>query len=250
MSSGRSPPYSHSKKPYNTASCRHYGPSGPCDIAGELVVLTAPKDVEIIRGRHIPVVAPRGGHSMMKRIAEASPRLKARIAGGLFLLLLLTATFTEFVVRGRLSFAADLAAGAIEASCMIAVTLLFYDIFRPVNRGLSLLAASFNFVALTFELLQFLPRGVNIGLAFHGFYWILIGYLIFRSTFLPRILGATAIAGLCWLTFLSPRLTKYLTPYNLASAFLLEGLVMLWLLVMGVNVQRWKEQAGAAGERQ
>jgi hypothetical protein len=58
---------------------------------------------------------------------------------------------------------------------------------------------------------------VNIGLAFHGFYWILISYLIFRSTFLPRILGATTIAGLCWLTFLSPRLTNYLTPYNLAS---------------------------------
>jgi hypothetical protein len=71
------------------------------------------------------------------------------------LLLLLAATFTEFVVRGRLSFAADLAAGIIEVSCMIAVTLLFYDIFKPVNRRLSLLAASFNFVALTFELLQF-----------------------------------------------------------------------------------------------
>jgi Domain of unknown function (DUF4386) len=188
---------------------------------------------------------------MMRRIAEASPRFKARMAGVLFLLLLLTAAFTEFFVRGRLSFAADLAAGVIEVSCMIAVTLLFYDIFKPVNRRLSLLAASFNFVGLIFELFQFLPRGVNIGLAFHGFYWILIGYLIFRSTFLPRILGALlAIAGLCWLTFLSPPLTNYLTPYNLASALLLEGLVMLWLLVTGVNVQRWKEQASAAGERQ
>src|SRR6266853_900125 len=129
------------------------------------------------------------GAEIMKRIAEASPCLKARIAGAIFLLLLLTAAFTEFFFHGKLSFAADLAAGVIEVSCMIAVTLLFYDIFKPVNRSLSLLAASFNFVALSFELLQFLPRGVNIGLAFHGFYWILIGYLIFRSTFLPRILG-------------------------------------------------------------
>jgi hypothetical protein len=192
---------------------------------------------------------------MIKRIADASPRLKARIAGVFFRLLLLTAAFTEFLVRGRLSFAAELsanlAARVIEILCMIAVTLLFYDIFKPVNRSLSLLAASFNFVGLIFEVFQFLPRGANIGLAFHGFYWILIGYLIFRSTFLPRILGAlTAIAGLCWLTLMSPALANYLSPYSLASALLVEGLAMLWLLVMGVNVQRWKEQASAAGEHQ
>ena len=79
---------------------------------------------------------------VMKRIAEASPRFKARMAGVLFLLLVLTAAFTEFFARGRLSFAADLAAGIIEVSCMIAVTLLFYDIFKPVSRRLSLLAAA------------------------------------------------------------------------------------------------------------
>ena len=92
---------------------------------------------------------------MMKRIAEASPSLKARIAGALFLLLVLTAACTEFFFHGRLSVAADLAAGIIEVSCMIAVTLLFYDIFKAVNRRLSLVAASFNFVAVTLELLRF-----------------------------------------------------------------------------------------------
>ena len=132
---------------------------------------------------------------------------------------------------------------------MIAVTLLFYDIFKPVNRRLSLLAASFNLVGLTFEVLQLQPQGVNIAMVFHGFYWLLIGYLIFRSTFLPRILGVLmAFAGLGWLTFLSPPLTNYLSPYNLASGLLGEGSVMLWLLVFGVNVQRWKEQASAAGD--
>jgi len=183
----------------------------------------------------------------MKRIAEASPRLKARMAGVLFLVLVLTSAFTEFFARGRLGFAAHLAAGIIEVSCMIAVTLLFYGIFKPVNRHLSLLAASFNLVAVTLELLQFLPHGVNIGLGFHGFYWILIGYLIFRSAFLPRMPGVLmAFAGLCWLTFLSPPLASYLSPYNLASALLVEGLAMLWFLVTGVNEQRWKEQASAA----
>ena len=180
---------------------------------------------------------------MMKRIAEVSARFKARMAGVLFLLLVLTAGLTEFFARGKLSLAADLAAGFIEVSCMIAVTLLLYDIFKPVDRRLSLLAASFNFVALTLELLQVLPHGVNIGLGFHGFYWILISYLIFKSTFLPRILSAlTAIAGLCWLTFLSPPLANYLSPYNLASALLVEGSVFLWFLVMGLNVPKWEEK--------
>jgi hypothetical protein len=180
---------------------------------------------------------------IMKRIAEVSPRFKARMAGVLFLLLVLTAGFTEFFARGRLSLAADLAAGLIEVSCMIAVTLLLYDIFKLVDRRLSLLAASFNFVALTLELLQVLPHGVNIGLGFHGFYWILLGYLIFKSTFLPRILSAlTAIAGLCWLTFLSPPLANYLSPYNLASALLVEGSVFMWFLVMGLNVPKWEEK--------
>jgi hypothetical protein len=58
-----------------------------------------------------------------------------------------------------------------------------------------------------------------------------------------------AFAGLGWVTFLSPPLANHLCPYNLASGILGEGLVMLWLLVMGVNVERWKEQASAAGER-
>jgi Domain of unknown function (DUF4386) len=192
-----------------------------------------------------------GAALMMKWIAETSPRFKARMAGVLFLLLVLTAVFTEFFARGRLSSAANLAAGVIEVTCMIAVTLLLYDIFKRVDWRLSLLAASFNFVALILELLQFLPHGVNIGLGLHGAYWILIGYLIFMSTFLPRILSAlTAIAGLCWLTFLSPALTNYFSPYILASAFLVEGSVFLWLLVMGLNVpKRERKQAGSPNQR-
>jgi hypothetical protein len=181
---------------------------------------------------------------MMKRIADVSPRFKARMAGVLFLLLVLTAAFTEFFARGRLSFAATLAAGLTEVSCMIAVTLLLYDIFKSVDRRLSLLAAFFNFVALTLELLQFLPHGVNIGLGFHAFYWILISYLIFKSIFLPRILSALpGIAGLCWLTFLSTPLANYLSPYNLALALFVEASVFLWLLVMGLNVTKREKNA-------
>ncbi len=183
--------------------------------------------------------------AMMRRIAEVSPRFKARMAGVLFLLSLLAAVFGEFLVR-RFEIAADL----IAVSGMIAVTLLFYDIFKPVNRGLSLLAASFNLVGLTCGALRWNPRGVDMPVVLNGCYCFLIGYLIFQSTFLPRILGALmAIAGLGWLTYLSPPLANHLSPYNLASAIVAELSLMLWLLVMGVNVQRWKEQAGAAEER-
>src|SRR5258705_1160893 len=97
---------------------------------------------------------------MMKRIAEGSPRFKARMAGALFLLLVLTAACTEFFFHGRLSFAADLAAGIIEVSCLIAVTLLFYDIFKPVDRRLSLLAPCFTLLAVTLYVRRCLPHCV------------------------------------------------------------------------------------------
>ena len=180
---------------------------------------------------------------MMERIAEASPRFKARMAGVFSLLSLLTAAFTELFVRGRL----NIAGGLIAVACMVAVTVLLYDIFKPVNKGLSLVAAVFNLVGLIFEALRWQPWGVNLAVVFAGFSCLVIGYLIFRSTFLPRILGLLmALAGLGWLTYLSPTLVNHLSLYNLAIAVLGQESVMLWLLLMGVNVQRWKQQAGAA----
>jgi len=50
-------------------------------------------------------------------------------------------------------------------------------------------------------------------------------------------------AGLGWLTFLSPPLANHLSPYIFAPGILGEGSLTLWLLVIGVNEQRWEEQA-------
>jgi uncharacterized protein DUF4386 len=238
---------------------------------------------------------------MMERIAEASPRLKARIAGVFYLLEMLTGGFALFVLR-RLGVSGDAAATAtnilahqslfqlgfaadlIQFACYVVVTGLFYDLFKPVNRSLSLLAAFFSLVgctigalsclfylaplvvlggaqylsvfnveqlqALALMCLKLYGQCFNISFVFFGFYCLLIGYLIFRSTFLPRILGVLmAIAGSGWLTFVSPALAMYLSPYILAPGILGEGSLMLWLLVIGVNAERWKEQASAAGER-
>jgi hypothetical protein len=175
----------------------------------------------------------------MERIREASPRLKARIAGVFYLLAVLTAVSGETFFRGRLSHTAGLTAVA----CFVVVTLAIYSVFEPVNRGLSLLAVFSNLVGLGFEALRLNPWGVDIAMAFHGLYCLVIGYLAFRSTFLPRIPGALmAFAGLAWMTTVLSPLAKYLSPYNVALGFLGEGSLMLWLLVMGVDVQRWKER--------
>ena len=87
------------------------------------------------------VVAPRG-YETMEWIAESSPRLKSRVAGVLYLLAVLTAAFAEGFVQGKLLYVA----GLIPVAWFVVVTLLFYQLFRPVNRRLALLAALFNLV--------------------------------------------------------------------------------------------------------
>jgi hypothetical protein len=56
-----------------------------------------------------------------------------------------------------------------------------------------------------------------------------------------------AFAGLCWMISLSPPLANFLSPCNLAAGVLGEASLLLWLVVIGVNVQRWNEQASTAG---
>jgi len=234
---------------------------------------------------------------MTKRIAEASPSPSARITGVVYLLYFVTAVLGEFFLKGLVVdgdaaatannllahqslFRLGLATGLIATACYIAVTALFYVLFKPVSRSLSLVAAFFSLVGCAilafgslFQLaplvvlggsqylsvfkveqlralaLLFLDLNTQAGyicVVFFGVYCLLIGYLIFRSAFLPRFLGVLmAFAGLGWLTFLSPPFANHLSPYNLVLGFLAELLLCLWLLVMGVNVQRWKEQTSA-----
>jgi hypothetical protein len=101
--------------------------------------------------------------------------------------------------------------------------------------------------ALALMFLKLNAYAFQVYLVFFGFWCVLIGYLIFRSTFLPRVLGVLfAISGLGWATYLSPPLAHGLHPFIVAASALGEIPLELWLIVMGVDVQRWKEQAGAA----
>jgi len=183
----------------------------------------------------------------MKRIAAAFPPPRARITGGVYLLYFLTAIFAQFLV-GRTPAAYSDAANVVSIACYIALTLLFYDMFKPVSRILSLVAALFSLVGCAVTILSvFHLASSHLPIWFFGPYCILIGYLIFRSTFLPRILGVLmALAGVGWLIFLSPALASHLSTYIKAVGILGEGLLMLWLLVFGVNVQRWKTQVGTS----
>ena len=101
--------------------------------------------------------------------------------------------------------------------------------------------------ALALLLLKVNDLGAGIALAFFGFVALFKGYLIVRSTFLPRILGVLSIlAGLSLLTYLSPRLGNSMFSYVAALGLLGSVAQILWLLVVGVNEQRWKEQASAS----
>src|SRR5437667_6955102 len=167
----------------------------------------------------------------------------------------------------QLGFAAYL----IEMACQIAMTALFYDLLKPAGRSVSLLAAFLGFagcVIKTFSRLFFIAplfilggahylsvfsaeqlqalallflkvndRGAATALVFFGFYALLTGYLIMRSTFLPRFLVLSVLGGLGWLTFLNQPLGYRLFPYIAVLGILGAVVLMVWLLVFGVNEQ-------------
>ncbi len=83
-----------------------------------------------------------------------------------------------------------------------------------------------------------------MALAFFGFSTFLNGVLIFRSAFLPRILGALSmLGGLGWLTFFYPPLGNALFMYVLLLALIGSVSQILWLLTKGVNVEKWEKLA-------
>jgi hypothetical protein len=238
---------------------------------------------------------------MTDRVAEASPRFKARMAGLFYVLTAGTSVFGQMFVLSKLVVEGDAAAPAVHIQAhqpffrlgfgvlllsivfSIVMTVLFYELFKPVRKTVSLLAAFIHLVglaimgfgsvlqlaplailgggqylrvfnleqlqALAYLFLQFSAQAFDAFIVFFGFYCVLLGYLILKSTFLPRIIGALmALAGLGYLTLLAKPLADHLAPYNLLPAALGETSLMLWLLIVGVNVHRWNGQASGASE--
>ncbi len=239
----------------------------------------------------------------MERIAAASPRQLARIAGGLYLIVILGGFFSIGYVPATVVVSGDPAATAhniqanellyrlgivvhtITLCCNVPLAVIFYDLFKLVNRRLALLVVFFTLVGTAVEGAnlsnQFAPLSLlgggyssaltpgqvqglaympvdlqevsySINTVFFSFYGLAIAYLVYRSTFLPRAIGVLlAIGALCYLTYsfatlLAPDFAHHLVPYIQVPSLVGEGSFSLWLLIAGVNAQRWNDQAGAA----
>jgi hypothetical protein len=189
------------------------------------------------------------------RRTEASPLFTARMTGVFWLLTVLTGTAAMVARTGPLAILVNL----VSTACYAGATVFAYSLLKPVNRNVSLLGMVFSLVGCTIGELSALKllgaKAPTVGFLFFGLHCCLVGYLILRSTFLPRVLGALMVfGGLGWLTFslsnlLSPSLARALSPWVMFPGIIGEVTLTFWLLVKGVNVEGWREQAGAAGQR-
>jgi hypothetical protein len=175
----------------------------------------------------------------------------------------------------RLSIAGNI----IVPLCAVGLLLVEYVLLRPVSRPLVLLAVFFNLVSLAVEAISkinllemlslltdetyaqaFAPPQLqalayfaldshniafNIALLFFGCTCIVNGYLIIKSTYLPKAIGILLqIAGVCYLiacsaALLAPNLANALLPGILLPVLVGEASFCLWLLIKGVNVDKW-----------
>lgn len=159
------------------------------------------------------------------------------------------------------------------------VVLALYRLLRPVNRDMALLMAIFILLGAPIAMLNELNQlaallllrsadaltvftagqlqalvsvflnlhqlGISIAGIFWGLWLFPMGYLVFKSGFLPRILGILLIIG-C-IGYLIESIAAILFPNFEANIALFtfwgEVLFPLWLVIKGVNVERWKERA-------
>ena len=176
--------------------------------------------------------------------------------------------------RVQAAFASDL----VVVICYLPVPALLYKLFKPVNDTLSLIAAFFGLAGcavqgfaslfriapltvltcginplhaqeLAYLLLKLYTPAYSISLVFFAVAMILIGYLVIKSVFMPRVIGVLAvISGLAWLVFLWPPLASALWPRVILPLDVGELALILWLLIAGVNVERWHEQAARSSQ--
>jgi len=99
--------------------------------------------------------------------------------------------------------------------------------------------------ALVPLLLDLHEHGTMIAHIFWGLWLLPMGYLIFKSGYIPRILGVLLIIG--GFGYLIDFVTFLLFPdFDVTIAeftFIGELLLPLWLLIKGVDVEQWEKRA-------
>ena len=163
-------------------------------------------------------------------------RVQARLAGIFYLLTIVVGVFAAFVPSRPLSDAGNL----IGTAFYVIVTVLLYLILKPVHPALSLIAGLISLAGCSVGALEALhrsPFSFN-GIVIFGFYCLLLGYLIFRSSFFPRWLGPlVALAGLGWLTYLSPSFANHLGIVPMITGLIGEGSLTVCLLIARTGAQ-------------
>jgi len=174
-----------------------------------------------------------------------------------------------------------IAAELVLLICAVVLLLILFVLLRPVSRDLALLGAFFSLVSISIEAMTamylivglfplrdagylkvFSPEqlsamaylsvkshgyGFGVSLIFFGCFCLVIGYLIFKSGYFPKAIGVLMqIAGICYLTnsfalIAAPGVADLLFPAILLPAFVGEASLCLWLIVKGVNAQKWQE---------
>jgi hypothetical protein len=178
-------------------------------------------------------------------------RSRARMTGAVYLLYFVTAIFAVSLI-GRVPVVYSDAANLVANAVYVAVTILLYDIFKAVNRNLAILAVVISVAGCVVQSLSlFHLTAPHSALPIFGCFNLVIGYLILRSTFMPRFLGALmALSGLAWLTVLSAELVRHIGTYVEIVGILAEACLMLWLLLMGVTCNAGKNRPQlTSGER-
>lgn len=180
------------------------------------------------------------------------------------------------LVAHRTQYGAGVSVGLFANGLYVALTALLYGLFAPVNRSVSLTAAFFSLVGCTVQifatLLQLAPlafltdsnlasafteaqlraaalmslklyaQSFHISFVMFALFNMVMGFLIYRSTFVPRAFGVFfLLAGSSWLLFLWPPLAIAARFVTLPLSGLAEVGLTLWLLTKGVDVSRWRE---------
>ncbi len=99
--------------------------------------------------------------------------------------------------------------------------------------------------ALVYLFLRMHSQGLNIAQIFWGLWLFPMGYLVFKSGFLPRILGVLLMIG-CFGYVIQSFAVILLPNFNVKIIFFTswgELLLVLWLLIKGANVEQWEKRA-------